>query len=136
MPRLDSGIIGLNVQQVLRDARERMQNTRHCNRQNASLCENSTWPLTTFLPINPPEDRIFGSGQGSGGSPPLWLVVITTMFRALVRLHREGMKFLNPKRKKEQSTKLLIKVYSALQHQSCVKTAAITLTAYHSPGHD
>ena len=43
-----------------------------------------------------PEDRLFGSGQGSGGSPPLWLAVITTMFRALVKLHGEGMQFTNP----------------------------------------
>ena len=43
-----------------------------------------------------PDQKLFGSGQGSGGSPPLWLVVVTVLFRALVRLRGEGMHFTNP----------------------------------------
>ena len=41
---------------------------------------------------------LFGSGQGSGGSPPLWLVLSVMLFRALLTACPYRMTFTNPTR--------------------------------------
>lgn len=50
-----------------------------------------------------PEKMIFGSGQGSSGSPPLWIVCSDVLFKALEDLVGKGMNFRNPSGSVESS---------------------------------
>jgi Reverse transcriptase (RNA-dependent DNA polymerase) len=43
-----------------------------------------------------PESVLYGSGQGSSGSPSLWIVVSSILFRALEAIVGVGAKFPNP----------------------------------------
>ena len=43
-----------------------------------------------------PEMMLYGSGQGSSGSPPLWVVCSDILFKALENLTGKGMSFQSP----------------------------------------